>query len=726
MSKMRGFLLIAALGLLFAAEAKFIPNGEDGTAARAAVTAALAEADALAAVLSGTDPAAWPETWRDTCGTAAAEGALAAVNEVRMALAELRDGWDCLSVQTVSLKKGWNAFYLYVDDPAPAAAAINPSGYAARLRARVATGFVNPSATGPAEILARIATLAANYVAARAAAVKCFSTSVTADWPMSDVYVYMGSTDAAVQFATDVSAEAKASNPYLTWSAAAPDSVNLDSLPAGHVCTAFSTSGVSRTVALLGTSVQAGAMTWHKTGGSDNPAEWNYLGLNVPGTGKPTSANILKDLDFTVTSVAKLYGTDPTKPAFEIAGAGKSLTAADGEVLIADASASSTWFPAPTASPARGVTIAAGATETTFQLRNDTAAAQTVTGTLHRAGFLQTSFEQALARAGVRGVQIQASAVRGWETWNFTETATSNTVFTDTLAAGETRTYRVRFARAAYDLVAREGAYADGCLRTFAATMRFRYGGNAACTYLSLAAASDNNEITSPWPTGLWVGTLAFDRVSQVKGNQTIVHNVPARGRMNVRAIVHVDVKGVCRLLHHVTLQSVTATNEQGTVYVDTSLYAGTAKPADASLGTVTRVDSIAMDIDHPVVDGTGTFTNALSFAWTMAPRGRGNPFHHPYHPEHDGLAWDFKTAAPSGDDMNNYRQGKVKPETWSIRNAVELVAEGVDPMELPDTVTGTCTWTLGNVRRQVNGEDIRASGTFALKRLQAVGKLNQ
>jgi len=168
--------------------------------------------------------------------------------------------------------------------------------------------------------------------------------------------------------------------------------------------------------------------------------------------------------------------------------------------------------------------------------------------------------------------------------------------------------------------------------------------------------------------------------------------------------------------------ESVTASNAVDGAFVQTFLYAGSAKPTGE--GTVKRYDSIAMDIDNPVVVGSGAFTNGLDFAWTMTPSSRGNPFHHPYHPSHDGLQWDFKTPAPSGDDMNNYRQGEIKPETWSIENRVSLKVDTAEVGTLPDAVSGTCTWELGNMRRKVNGENIRAAGTFSLVRMASVGKL--
>jgi len=720
------FLLLLALP----SQAKFYPSSSTGPAGdemgkktRTAIALAISQASELETALGSADadarPKDWPEGLSAFCGTQAGNEARQAVLEVEAAFEQLRDDWDRLSVETLSLKKGWNAAYVYVEDKTPPAAVFKPKEYPARLCARVASAFADPSSSDVVWLLKRIDTLAKSLTDVRQALIGSYISGVSADWPVENVYVYMNSAEVAAQFSTDVSSEAEATTPYHAWSVAAPDALNLQALPAGRVYTTFSTATTSRVVALLGRNVRAGEMTWHKAGSEEKPAEWNFLGL-ASMLSRTSAEAVMKDLDFTNTECAKLRGTDPSKPEFERAAAGAGLSVADGDVLVADASGPSSWYPAPTVQPSCGMTIAAGKTEATFTLKNDTAAAQTVTGTLHRTGLLKTALR------GLTGVSVRRSAVGGWSRWNFSgDGETSDLYFVDTLSAGESRTYTLRFDRSAFDLAARENGYSDGFRRTFSAVLRFWYGSNPACTYLGVVAAPDNDEVASFWPTGLWVGTMSFDKVSQVKGNQTIVHDVPAKGTMAVRAILHVGADGQCRLLHHVLIESVTCSNAVDGAFVQTRLYAGSAKPSGE--GTVRRLDSIAMDIDTPIVEGDGCFTNGpVAFAWTMKPEGRGNPFHHPYHPEHDGLQWDFKTPAPSGDDMNNYRQGEIKPETWSIGNKVTIALSLDDSQtaSLAETLTGTCTWELGNMRRKVNGENIRASGTVTLQRVVSAERL--
>jgi len=714
------------LSFLFAlsAQATFYPfsktgpaGDSGGKATQQTIAQAIDDADAMLETFASEKPSDWPDTWKPFAGTAAAEAAALAVYRVRMAFAELRNNWDSLSVQTVTLKNGWNAFDVYVDDPAPVAALVAPTLYADRVRTAVAANFADPTQAGAQEILSRIESLAQTYVAVRENLIRGYLTSVVSDWPIPALYVYTGADEADPQFTTDVSTEASASNPYRSWSAAAPDSYNLQRLSAGSICTAFSTGKVNRTVALIGIGVKSGSMRWHKTGDSTNPSDWNFLGLSIL-SGRPKVKDVLCDLDFTCSSFAKISGSSPAKPDFIVGSPSAPLTLADGDVLIASASATSSWYPAPTAEPNTGVQIAAGERIASFILKNDTAAAQTVTGTLHRTGCYAT------ALTAIGGVEVCVSGMLGWMPWNFSEGGTTNLYFVDTLAAGESRRYRIRFDRSAFDLLAREKAYGNGFERSFSAVMKFRYGSNPVCTYLGFEALSNSGSVSRTWPAGLWVGTMTFNRVSQVKGNQSIVHDVPAGGAMMVRGIVHVDATNGCHLLHHVLMQTLSVTNADGEVSSQTRTYAGSAKPDDLSAGSVRRIDSIAMDISNPIVRGLGSLTNAVTFSWTVKPDGRANPLRHPYHPDHDGLQADYKTPAPDGDDMDNYRNGIIKPELWSIENTLRLKAELTDDSVDGSSLSGTCQWELGNMRRRVNGENIRANGTFSFRRIETVGAL--
>jgi hypothetical protein len=76
----------------------------------------------------------------------------------------------------------------------------------------------------------------------------------------------------------------------------------------------------------------------------------------------------------------------------------------------------------------------------------------------------------------------------------------------------------------------------------------------------------------------------------------------------------------------------------------------------------------------------------------------------------------DFKTPAPSGDDVNNY-VGSVKPELFSIGGRVEFeFAESAATAWTPvEKLSGTCKWSYTGVRRD---GPVVAEGTFTMQRV--------
>jgi hypothetical protein len=95
----------------------------------------------------------------------------------------------------------------------------------------------------------------------------------------------------------------------------------------------------------------------------------------------------------------------------------------------------------------------------------------------------------------------------------------------------------------------------------------------------------------------------------------------------------------------------------------------------------------------------------------------------HPLHPRHDGLDWDFKTAAPSGDNLDNYKYNK-KPETFSVQNKIVLSLDvnGGEASWNPEKAkSGTVTWTLTGLRHE---GAITISGKMSLKHVSPKGTI--
>jgi len=117
------------------------------------------------------------------------------------------------------------------------------------------------------------------------------------------------------------------------------------------------------------------------------------------------------------------------------------------------------------------------------------------------------------------------------------------------------------------------------------------------------------------------------------------------------------------------------------------------------------RISAVCLPTETPVVEATGSFDQpgGIAFEFTVAGGGSTSLLRHPLHPQHDGLRWDFKTAAPSGDDFANYK-GDVKPETFSVGNRIEIALNlnGGEAVWNPeDAKGGTVRWTLSNLMRQ-------------------------
>ena len=81
------------------------------------------------------------------------------------------------------------------------------------------------------------------------------------------------------------------------------------------------------------------------------------------------------------------------------------------------------------------------------------------------------------------------------------------------------------------------------------------------------------------------------------------------------------------------------------------------------------RISSVAFGLNNDIAwDGAyGDFGDGLRFTYTIAANDSVNPFRHPDHPDHDGLASDFTTPLPSGDSPTNYI-GEIKPEPFPCR----------------------------------------------------------
>jgi len=225
------------------------------------------------------------------------------------------------------------------------------------------------------------------------------------------------------------------------------------------------------------------------------------------------------------------------------------------------------------------------------------------------------------------------------------------------------------------------------------------------------------------WPAGLWVGKAVLSEVTQVLPDGSLRDGVPVSKELAYRLILHVGTDGSCRMLQRVLVAGFE--NEEGEwqhgLYREES-----AVPPGAQ---AVRVSSVAFstrnDISTVEEDGFG---DHLAFVHVVAADDPVNPFRHAYHPDHDGLAADFETPLPPGDDPLAYA-GTVKPETFSLTNRLEMTWEDDEGAEHPaiwnpaSTVTGRFSHRIEGLRRE---GPIQMNGRFSLQRISQVGTLEE
>jgi hypothetical protein len=159
----------------------------------------------------------------------------------------------------------------------------------------------------------------------------------------------------------------------------------------------------------------------------------------------------------------------------------------------------------------------------------------------------------------------------------------------------------------------------------------------------------------------------------------------------------------------------------------DYKLYAGSATPP-ATDQALMRISAVCLPTETPVIarsagDLWEGAPEGATFAFTVAGDGATSLLRHPYHPQHDGLRWDFKTSAPDGDDVYNYKYD-VKPETFSVKSEIKLVidyGEGVRLWNPEESYTGTCEWSLSGLRH--DGKVV-VSGPMTIRRISPAAQL--
>lgn len=536
--------------------------------------------------------------------------------------------------------------------------------------------------------------------------------AVFADWPVDSVGVYDPAAFLATrQFDASGGTDGLVSSPILMWNREYREASSVSRIPAGVVCLCFNTNlstATPWTTWIVGVPA-APRMTWHRSGGGDEVL--NYFGFSVATNETvPPAAYLAGFPELAGGSLLRIGGKSREDPPVRLPVYSND-TVGDGAVLLVGANAPSDWSGALHVSPMDGLDFGTNATLRTLSIRNDGGAPRTVSLELRRA---YRELDPAPNRAFKPEFLV----------WRDVDTARTNAawevreefgeVARKRLAAGETWTVQVGLDRTQFPAGLVQGVPFGALLRAFDVD-----GGTRMKAVVPLRAETSGADAArTAWPAGLWVADVALDTVDF----EDAENPAPAGGSLKLRLPIHVDGDGKVRLLQRV----VAAGEVDANGALSYRLYAGEAEPPSTAQQAL-RISSAVLPTETPVVEANsslfGDGVGLAAFQFTVEADGATSLLRHPYHPQHDGLRWDFKTAAPSGDDFDNYK-GEVKPELFSVENKIAIfldLSPGAAQWDPQNTVSGQCYWTFAGLRREGS---LVASGPLTLTRVSQLADI--
>ncbi len=526
-----------------------------------------------------------------------------------------------------------------------------------------------------------------------------------ADWPVDHVGLYDPASFLATrQFSAEWNSQGLSREAMAVWYRGVPEASSLNRVPAGSVLVAFNATQTTFLKTLTGAPA-APRTTWHVSGTN---TVYNFVGFSVSQQtdidayleGSPCE-NVLSRAYY------RIGGDDPNAAPDSIEVRSWASTVKDGDVLLLPSDKISDWSGVLKVSPLNGVGFGQTSSKAQLSIGNEGTASRTVSVELAQPVNGSDLFASATFPACLWARDVLTSLTNA----PWAQAGTYGKTWSKTLAPGETWNLEFGVDRAAL------GAAPKG--QTFGALLRVTENGASHAKAVVPIWGETSGAPATSWKEGLWIADVAFDSVSAPGAGKA----TKAGGTFKVRLPIHCDQEGAQRLLQRVVLAGTVAAD--GTC--DYKLYAGSATPP-ATDQALMRISAVCLPTETPVIarsagDLWEGAPEGATFAFTVAGDGATSLLRHPYHPQHDGLRWDFTTPAPSGDDVSNY-QGDVKPETFSVDSAITLKIDntaGVTDWNPEKEFSGTCTWTLSGLRHEGN---VVVSGPMVIKRVSPVAQL--
>ena len=555
-----------------------------------------------------------------------------------------------------------------------------------------------------------------------------------ADWPVDHVGVYDPASFLATrQFSANWTSQGLPNEAMAAWYREAPEASTLKSVPAGSVLVTF--CKVDSYLATLYGAPAAPRTTWHVT---DTNTVHNFVGFSV-SQATDIAAYLEGSPCENVKSLAyyRIVGDDPNASPQSLEVRTWNSTVSDGDVLLLPSDKISDWSGVLHVSPLNGVDFGQSANKAALSIRNDGTTNREVRVELaqalnHDELFRSPNFSHAIVYRDMDASFTNAA----WK--SFGENGYYGSAVYKTLAPGETWNLELGLKRSSLEEnETRKGLPFGALLKVSEDSAAHAKAVVPICGETSGATAAD-------WQSGLWVADVELNMVrvvdltrfivtNEVEGVEVVSTNVVETalseksrtgGKFRLRLPIHRDREGRLRLLQRVVTAG--STDADGTFHY--KLYAGTAKPPETDT-TLMRISAVCLPTETPVVEASegelfgGNVEHTARFEFTVAPNGATSLLRHPYHPQHDGLRWDFRTSAPDGDDVYNYASD-VKPETFSVKNEIKLSidwSEGLAEWNPSTSFDGTCEWVLSGLRHD---GDVVVSGPMSLKRVSPDAQL--
>lgn len=559
---------------------------------------------------------------------------------------------------------------------------------------------------------------------------------IFASWPVDHVGLYDPASFLATrQFSADWNSQGLPRENMIAWYRGVPEASSLKSIPAGSVLVTFCKQ--ASFLATLRGVPAAPRTTWHVTGPD---TVYNFIGFSVSQRTE-IAAYLEGSPCENVESVGyyRVGGDDSGEVPESRAVRTFDKFVNDGGVLLMPSTKISDWSGVLNVSPMGGVDFGQDSSMGKLAIRNDGKTERTVRVEFAQALNHDELFKSPTLPSFFHVIDMDTAVTNAF--WEKVELY-GKTLYKK-LAPGET--WNLGFGLDRKKL--QENELRKGL--SFGALIKVSEDSSAHAKAVVPICGETSGNATEGWPNGLWVADVELDSIRMVElrrvvetnnvgGVQVVMTNAietalseksSTGGKFKLRLPIHRDREGTTRLLQRVV--SAGSTSENGTF--NYKLYAGAAKPLDTDT-TLMRISAVCLPTELPVIEAskgnlwstdnaTGESIGELNFEFTVAPNGATSILRHPYHPQHDGLRWDFKTSAPDGDDVYNYKYD-VKPETFSVKSEIKLVidyGEGVRLWNPEESYTGTCEWSLSGLRH--DGKVV-VSGPMTIRRISPAAQL--